>query len=216
MARRGSDRDQQRQKVYDWERTIKPGVSHDIKYVGDVVTRVVRETRLPQGEELSLDECEHLVADVWAAYRPGRQIPRVHHGGGTRTATGSSWRINLPRWARHRVTVLHEIAHSLQPERPAHSKHFVRLEIELLVRWAGFNRSELVKSARAHRIKVAPASEVERPSVRTRAAKSLAKPRRCAKHTWLAIRTKSAHATRAGLTVVSVAKCTGCRKVIGE
>jgi hypothetical protein len=183
-------RDSQRSKVYAWERVFETA------------------------ETLSLDECRNLVMDVWAAYRPRQRPPRIADGRGTRSAYGSSSQISLPIWSRKKLFVLHEITHSLNPAGAFHSPEFVALLIELLVRWAGLERSALRKEARKRRVKVAPWTAIEKPSARTRAATRLDRPRAC-EHNWSTKRVKSSKVTREGLAVVYAARCDICGKEIG-
>jgi len=112
-------RDSQRTAVYRWESAIKKRWPE-------------LDTRLP------LDECRNLIKKVWADYRPGENPPELADGRGTRTAYGSRWRINLPVWARTKLVVLHEIAHSLlSPQLPFHGREFARLVLELWRHYAG-------------------------------------------------------------------------------
>lgn len=139
-----SSRDTQRSKVYRWERRWVLGWD---------------------GPEMTLDECRALVERVLKAFG-GRSFPRIADGRGTRIARGSRYRISLPRWARRRPIVLHEVAHALLPRGismlggfgviPGHGPEFVRLFIELLVRYNGEDRRELCRLARKESLKVGP------------------------------------------------------------
>jgi len=137
-------RDSQRSKVYSWERTLPT-------------------------KELSLDECRDLITKACRYY--GKVVPVVKDGRGTAYARGYSYEINLPRWARTTVTVLHEVAHSIhtkyrQGDEATHGKEFMRIFIDLLAHFKVGTRSELARSARAAGIKVAPiAASPKRQSV---------------------------------------------------
>lgn len=146
--------DSQRAKVYNWERAHVPG------------WQPARWCRID--DELSLEDCTALVIQIWKDYHPGQMPPRVTPGHMARRATGCRERINLPCWARQMPVVLHETAHSLQPmvqrkdaaDDPMggrlvsvawHGPEFVRLYIELLVRYhrpCRGQRVELLRSAR--------------------------------------------------------------------
>ena len=76
-------RDTQRQKVYNWERTLP-------------------------SRTLTLEESKSLVAKACRRYSAA--IPFIANGRGTRIAYAGLGRINLPRWARTDTTVLHEVA----------------------------------------------------------------------------------------------------------
>lgn len=153
----------------------------------------VYQQRCRIDDEMSLAECTALVTKVWADYRPDAlHTPKVTPGYMARRATGCRDRINLPRWARQPAVILHEVAHSLSPplcwgirdgvHLPAggdvvpvawHGPEFMRLFIELLVRYhlpARGIRGELLRSARAARIKVGRLQDCLKPV--TRAGKS--------------------------------------------
>jgi len=134
--------------------------------------------RIP--DEMPLAACELLVVRVWADYHPGRTPPRVTPGHLARNATGSRHRINLPRWARQVPVVLHELTHSLLPDAAiVHGPEFVRLYIELLVRYwtrhplcrqamqeAGMSnlRQHLLTTARGAGLKIARLDKAVRPA----------------------------------------------------
>ena len=144
-------RDNQRQKVYDWER----------KYLED----------LPGNKSLSLEECQQLINRSCQRY--SKVVPELKDGRGTRFARGSSRVINLPGWARKTWVVLHEIAHSIQMgkrdlftpfEYQYHGPEFMRLFLDLLV-WQKLEKlPELRRSAKKSGIKVATAIGAPRPS----------------------------------------------------
>lgn len=195
-------RDSQRSKVYNWERDSIPGWQGGTweavpvrKYHTDDGEETEYRQRCRIDNEMSLDECSALIAKIWAAYRPAHLLPRVTPGHMARQATGDCYRIDLPRWARQPLVVIHETAHSLQPiiqlQRVArdgahlpggtvlaasawHGPEFVRLYIELLVRYyapARGMRGELLRSARAARIKVGRLQDCLKPkTIRQRAA----------------------------------------------
>jgi hypothetical protein len=189
-------RDSQRSKVYRWERASIPGWQEGEwrrepvrRYrTSDGEERTFSRQRVRIDREMSLADCAALVAKVWAAYRPGAAPPTLTPGFLARRATGSRDRINLPRWARQPAVVLHETAHSLVPplrwkEAPRagghpldrdtvvpvawHGPEFVRLFIELLVRYhapARGMRGELLRSARAAKIKVGALQDCRKPA----------------------------------------------------
>ncbi len=182
-------RDSQRSKVYAWERNL-PGYQEGKweavvvrKYhADDGSTSKFSTLRCRIDDEMSLDECVVLITKVWKAYQPTRYVPKVTPGYLARRATGSRERINLPRWSRQPTIVLHETAHSLQaPGRFSdnhddlvavawHGPEFMRLFIELLVRYhapARGMRGELLRSARAARIKVGSLQDCPKPPRRS-------------------------------------------------
>jgi hypothetical protein len=84
-------RDSQRSKLYAWENATFAG-----KY----------------GETMSLDECRVLAYEAIGRYGFTNQ-PAVKDGRGRRSAGANSHEIDLPKWARNRFVVLHEVAHTL-------------------------------------------------------------------------------------------------------
>jgi len=139
-------RDSRRQRLYDWERANVPGwqegewVPVPVKRFKDATGKehVFHTQRCRIPDEMPLAACALLVHRVWADYHPGWTPPRVTPGHLARKATGSRSRINLPRWARQVPVALHELAHGLTPGRThlaAHGPEFIRLYIELLVRY---------------------------------------------------------------------------------
>lgn len=135
-------RDNQKSKVYKWEHTF--GLDTTIE--------------LSQAERFIKEACTD-----YACWR----TPKVVDGRGTRVARGSAARISLPRWARTPVVVIHELSHAFQPTTTAHhGPEFMRIFIELLARYTPRSKTELLKSARAAKIKVAPAANFLRKPVR--------------------------------------------------
>src|SRR3990167_5038700 len=137
-------RDSQRSKVYAWEKEIF--LNYD-------------------KNELSLEQCQALINLIWRAYEPNENPPELKDGRGTRRATGERDFINLPTWARNRPVVVHEVTHSLLSYHTHHGPEFMRLYIELLVRFGetGMGRRELLKSARLSKLKIGKATNIPFP-----------------------------------------------------
>lgn len=153
------DRDNQRSKVYKWENVAIWNLIGEPKvdqhwHRGRLITTVTGGW--------TLDECQRFINKVWRAHLRRRGYasdrfspPRVKDGRGTRIARGGSLYINLPKWARWRGVVIHELAHSMQPRGTApHGPEYVAVFIDLLARHAGLSRRELRRTAREHRVKV--------------------------------------------------------------
>lgn len=78
------------------------------------------------GESMTLDECRLLVEKVCRSKVVQQRYPwacmidacgiEIADGRGTRLARGSAHRLNLPKWARCKYVVLHELAHALTDE----------------------------------------------------------------------------------------------------
>jgi putative metallohydrolase (TIGR04338 family) len=134
-----STRDSQRSRVYRWERAA-----------------VAREHWQPVFE--TVGDAQAWADAVWRRERgrmglAGVRAPdfeRPHRG--QRHALAYTWghRITLPRWARSRWVVLHELAHLLAPHSPAHGPRFVGALIGLGSRWLDLDAQQLMRSADEH------------------------------------------------------------------
>lgn len=142
----GSVRDQQRSHVYAWERA----------HIADFYTI-----------DLTLEECRTLIEKVCADYQ--KSVPLVTDGRGTRRAHGNAQCINLPQWARSTPIVLHELAHCILNGKmrsgtyAGHGPEFMRLFLDLLVKYAKLPARELRASATKAGLKVAPLAACPRP-----------------------------------------------------
>ena len=131
-------RDFQRSKVYEWERISFPAFK----------------------EEMQLFECKELASALY-----GKRV-KVKDGRGTRSACAYPNRyptISLPRWARNRIVVAHEVAHLYirsewrQGNLPPHGSTFMRIYIGLLCdKMELYEYDELEQSARDFGLKVQP------------------------------------------------------------
>lgn len=108
------------------------------------------ENKVPRGEEMpDLKAVERYLADMQARswWRwglklvPGKRAIesapiRVADGRGRRSASGGSWTITLPRWARCERIILHEAAHCITPGK-MHGREFAAAYLELVTRMMG-------------------------------------------------------------------------------
>lgn len=156
-----SMRDSQRSAVYKWERAVVR--SHvEAQPAG-------AKPRYDLLATMELQDCEALVAEVFRDYRAIQSLPVVRDGRGARYARGSLYLISLPRWARTRPIVLHEIAHALEPAGPSHGPCFARLLLDLLCRYAGVDKAKaraLGVHQRPRRVRFASPAEAPRPMTR--------------------------------------------------
>lgn len=129
-------------------------------YKAEHVAWIDRQTRYDD-----LDACVEYLRKVWTSEWTRSQfdrarawpLPKVVDGRGTRSATGSIRRINLPRWARTDWVILHECAHALTPERPAHGRAFARTFLALVQHFIGVEAGTALKHAfKAHRVRWRP------------------------------------------------------------
>jgi len=147
----GKIKDSQKSKVYKWEEKHIPITAF--------------------GEQLSLKECEDLIRQALTWWLDDNDVwmPIIKDGRGTQTARGGAKRISLPRWARNHGVVLHEIAHCLlfrMGERSdgGHGPYFMRTYIELLGKfYRHVDKSNLLREAKAAKIKVAPTDHLPLP-----------------------------------------------------
>ena len=133
-------RDAQRRRVYDWENQNVVGKAND---------KVLDNT-----------SCVELIIKACALYQikaPSVSFPaRVRQN-----ARGGRYKISLPGWARKSSVVLHEASHTICASFYAygtvasHGPEFVKVLADLLVHFHVTPRSELKKSLRTHKIKVA-------------------------------------------------------------
>ena len=147
-------RDSQRSKVYQWEKNNVPNL-YDI--------------------EFTLHDCKQLAykAIWWWLRVPtgyvGTFMPIIKDGRGTRKAKGGRKQISLPPWSRTYGVVLHETAHCIirrmgqHQEDGSHGPVFMRIYIELLTHFRKIDKSKLLKSAKADKIKVASINQLNRP-----------------------------------------------------
>ena len=135
-------RDQQRSKVYDWEQK----------------TFGVRD------EKSTLKQCEEMARHIQTAYGKKWRRLEIKCGAGFRRAVAYPNAIYLPKWARNEIVVLHEMAHWILVNDGVgcdhHGPKFMRLFIELIAWAIGLPKSEILSSARAKRIKIAPATTI--------------------------------------------------------
>ncbi len=113
---------------------------------------------------MTIAECRRFVNSIicsrWWKARCNLWSVRVFDGRGTRRARGghfqssankAGWGISLPKWARTRATILHELSHVITeheawfsgveewqwPKLPAHGRAFCRNFLALVGRWMG-------------------------------------------------------------------------------
>lgn len=112
-----------------------------------------------------LPDCEAYLRKVWTAewtqahFERARvyPVPAIRDGRGATRATGSLRNIKLPRWARYDWVILHEIAHALTKERPAHGRDFARHFLALVRHFIGAQAGATLKVAfKKHRVRWKP------------------------------------------------------------
>lgn len=132
MSRR--PRDNQRSRVYAWER------------------KIAGYHRPPTWK--TIDEVIAFAKPIWRSERgryglAGAAAPLFESSswGQTRAKAYEDHRITLPLWARQEPVVLHEMAHRLTPRDEAHGPRFVGVLIGLLARHAGYDADDLMALA---------------------------------------------------------------------
>lgn len=151
-------RDMQKAKLYRAEREA----------FGFGFSAVVRYDRHSgrHSSEMTLPDCEAFIdkvcCDAWVRRTFGTIAPRVADGRGTRIARGSPDRINLPRWARTKPVILHELAHGLTrkaygPSPAPHGWEFASVYLRLVQHFLGKDRADQLRAAfKKHRVRTAP------------------------------------------------------------
>lgn len=132
-------RDNQRSRVYEWERAAAKNIDGRDFYSGEFET---------------LEECEAFMNPIWRSER-GRvglaksKTPELSRNlWGQRSASASSSNvIKLPKWARSRWVILHEMAHRLTPADEAHGPRFVGVLIGLVCRHMDYDAGRLMALA---------------------------------------------------------------------
>ena len=171
----GRPRDRQMYKVYNWEYDINLGSNRC---------------------DWTLVQCSAFLGYVWHCYFGTRSKPPiVEPGYGSSCASAGGYSIVLPRWARNREIILHEVAHSILERsskgyyalhQESHGPEYLRLFIELHDRFGATTKNALLKSAKKARLKVAHPNAVPRPLARFRTnAKRRRQPASEKRETWL-------------------------------
>lgn len=122
---------------------------------------------LPYGKvgDESVPACEAFVKSVWQSTWVKKHFvrarlngpPEIADGRGTRIARGGLNRLNLPRWARTKAVVLHEITHALTPDRPAHGWVFCKNYLAIVQHFMGTEAAKELRVAyREHRVRYNP------------------------------------------------------------
>lgn len=144
-------RDTQRQRVYNWEHAC------------------LRAQVPPDEFNITLHQCQEVVNRIarFYGYRPGLE-PEVWDGRGCRKALSEGGSIALPRWARVGYIICHEMAHEVvrrfKPwalQWASHGPEFVRVYIEILTRFDGWSRGDLLTSARNAGVKIASRTQCD-------------------------------------------------------
>jgi len=141
-------RDSQRQKLYDAE----------LKVFGDSTGRRPVEDDLATVAQMQAF-VDKLMASAWWARRwPRVRCIEVRPGFGHSRATGSFWSkvVQMPKWARSRNVLVHEIAHCVSSpmEGGAHGWFFASNYLDLVEHVFGkATADELRASFKEHRVK---------------------------------------------------------------
>lgn len=144
-------RDFQKQRVYDAEYTHsyrKIAIREWVYSRNGSYTKT--EGRFKDGTKLmTIHEVGEYVGKImrsrwWKSRMPNVRFLDLVDGRGTRWATGSrraAWIfLNIPRWARQPLIILHELAHCMTgPDflHPFHGREFCANHLDLIKRWLG-------------------------------------------------------------------------------
>jgi putative metallohydrolase (TIGR04338 family) len=132
-------RDNQKSRVYQWER-------HAISTLGG--------GSIGTPDFTDIASCAAFAEPIWRTERgrlglPGQHAPSIERSswGQRRALAHSNHRITLPRWARSRWVILHELAHRLSPNDEAHGPRFVGVLIGLASRHLDYDAGQLMALA---------------------------------------------------------------------
>lgn len=138
-------RDTQRSRVYAWEREACAALMGRSEF---------------EPEFKTLEECQAYADPIWRKERgrvglAGQVAPSIERPnmGQRRALAHADHRITLPRWARNRWVILHEMAHRLTPRDEGHGPRFVGVLIGLLARWCDLDATELMRMAEESGVK---------------------------------------------------------------
>jgi len=136
-------RDSQKQQVYEFEEEIAE--LHGIK-----------------GEQLTLLECQGLVAEICSQFAVNP--PEVKDGRGCKSAFANELWITLPKQFRNMIGVVHECCHVIcdimfDCDRPYHDSIFVRYFIEILATRSTLTLPYLEHFAKISHVQVAPPAD---------------------------------------------------------
>lgn len=147
LVKVSSTKDTQRAKLYKWE-----------------------DTHLNNNEEANkriiFEECVEFISYVCKEYNINSPIilPGTNKNKSAeayRSRVDGKWYITLPPWARTKLTCLHEVCHIIIFQNkpgihfPAHSSVFLKLYIDLLIRFLNYNPVEIRRSVMSSKLKVA-------------------------------------------------------------
>lgn len=116
---------------------------------------------LPDTEDWIPAQVQRFINRVWRAYFDSPP-PQFDDGRGRSTAYArGDFTLCLPRWARNRSLVLHELTHAMlwkiSPRLvEGHGPEYVRLYIELMDEWGVTPRDRAEKKAKEFKLKMAP------------------------------------------------------------
>ena len=193
-------KDYQRQKVYDWEKSIAKHFGEDM-----------------WGAEITPKECEQLATKIWNRYKNKTTYHfnerydycskvKVKLVGGnkctmrggyfhskrrtTKDGRGSYYKkMHLNHRGCNKKIVIHEIAHALSPRNSKHDEYFVGIYMYLMAKYLGYDLKFMINSANENKINftwkqkgqftgyVSPLSKLIRPYLKDKPqTKSLALP----------------------------------------
>jgi putative metallohydrolase (TIGR04338 family) len=140
FASQKRERDSQRKKLYDAERAVF--------------------TDFYKPHFTTVQECQAFVDSVLARkrvqshYKRAKRPVLVRPGHGARSAFGGYGHVTLPRWARSRHVILHELAHALEPAGAAHGWQFAQCYLWLVRQALGVEAAaKLEASFKAHKVR---------------------------------------------------------------
>lgn len=134
----GRTRDSQRQRVYEAERLARHRM--DDKAMTDRIAAWAFVERVER--------------DRWFRRHFGLWRFRISDGRGTRIARGGGGWLNLPRWSRTPVVMLHEIAHNVAPHDARHGWQFCIVHLQLVRHFVGIEAERVLKECyRVHRVR---------------------------------------------------------------
>lgn len=149
------ERDTQRKRVYAAERVLDD-----------------------YGRIENVSEIQVYVNKIWASKWARKHFrmacacfsPLVADGRGTRIARGGWQRLNLPRWARTKTVILHELTHALLPDEGAsHGWQFAKAYLDIVRHVLGREAAAKLKAAyRQYHVRFRPKRRLSSAAIERR------------------------------------------------
>jgi hypothetical protein len=167
MTKKRSKSEKELDESHRW--AVKNGRPHDAQR-----DRVYKFDSMVLGasnrEDWSMTQCQEFVNYVWHCYFGNNSVPPyLYDGRGRACASANDEKMYVPRWARNRSIILHELSHAILSrwtrydynfKMEAHGPEFVRMHAEIQGALGNWATVTFVKLAKAYGLRVANKGKV--------------------------------------------------------